>query len=195
MFLDAKKTAYLDSGFELFSKFIVDIAVPYGLLFEPSRRGIEVAFNSLTLCNSSYKFRGHWIEKGQNLFKIALAVTLAAGFIFWFKAANLLNLIVNLSIHSFEILHYANSRDTGAECGAMIEFYRDLTCLTAEMLTGPEIELAVLLICVISDYWEGVMALQRDNYTLAGSCLTRPLLRCYQNYTLPRQIELKIGSN
>jgi hypothetical protein len=170
-----------------------DVAVPIGSLFLPTYRAIEVVTNtfrgwrSMNEVMSAHR-KGQLKAAGEAIVKTALLVTLAAGFVLWFRAAYVISLSVDLYSQTYKLIRHAAKDEHDQAYRALITGYVDIMYLTAEVIAGPEVQLVVLFTSILSDLWEGVTALDEKRRTLGAAYLARPIIRCGLAHALPKQL-------
>lgn len=170
-----------------------DVVIPIGNLFEPTFRAIEVGTNacrgwkSLHEAVALYK-NCHYQEATEALIKTAYSVAQTVGFIFWFQAANITSLSVDLVIQAQNVVKHAKTEDYEKAYQALISGYVDLMLLTVEVLGGPEVRLISLMTSTLADLWEVSTTIDAKQPTRTTAYIARPIIRCVMSRALPGQL-------
>lgn len=173
--------------------FSNELAIPVLYLFDPTYRALEVlansgiAWTSLSTAIAAYKKdnKGDFVTA---IARTAFAVSLAAGFVFFYHYAIIVatteDLIANIRHLSNGIL-FGESQEAFK---ALSKCLVDLLFLTTEVVTGPHLQLTALITCLLADLWEVGEAMDKNLQGRGLAYFTRCSIRLNRNRQLPKAL-------
>lgn len=168
-------------------------ALPILEIFDPTYRAIEVVENS----NRAYQAirqgaRAYRLGNSKQLFtttlQTALSTSLAVGFIFWYSNAFITTVSIDLASCVKRLATGILKRDGRETLDAFVDSTVNILYLTVEVLTGPEVQRALVISLLCRDLLIGYRAMQKENNVRSLGYFTRLLVRMHLNQALFSQV-------